>query len=85
MGLRLTRTGADGGPTDEVGNILGCNGVEELGGGRKAKVGNVSEEAAGDGEAITNGAGAIEPRVHDKAFPAGGGAWFLEIDTHDEE
>ena len=46
MGLRLTRTGADGGPTDEVGNILGCNGVEELGGyGSGVVVGAVAAAA----------------------------------------
>ena len=41
-------------------------------------------QAAGDAQALVDVEGIVEVRIVDQAFPADGGAGFLEIDPHDE-
>ena len=76
---------ADCGPANEVGDVLWCDRVEQLGGGWHAEVDHFLEEAAGDAEAFGDVARAVEVGIHDEPLPADSGAWLLEIDAHDEE
>lgn len=85
VSLAFGGAGADGGPGDEVGNVLRGDGVEELGGSWEAETQDVGEELAGDREAFVDVVGPIEVGVHDEALPAHGGAGFLEVDAHDDE
>lgn len=84
MDLALGGAGADGSPGDEVGVVLGGDGIEELIAGRHAAGGEVEEELAGDVEAFVDVVGIVEAGVVDEAFPPDGGAGLLEIDPHDE-
>ena len=84
VGLRFGGAGADGGPADEVGNVLRGDGVEELGGGGQTEVEDVAEERAGEPEAVGDVVGAVEMGVHHEAFPADGGARFFEVDAHND-
>lgn len=85
VSLALGGAGANGGPANEVGDVLRGDGVEEFGGGGYAEGDDFAEEAAGLAEAFGNVAGAVEIGIHDEAFPTDGGAGFLEIDAHDDE
>ena len=85
VGLALGGAGANRGPTDEVGNVLRGDGVEEFGGGGDAEGDDFAEEAARLTEAFGDVAGAVEVGVHDEAFPANGGAGFFKINTHHDE
>lgn len=84
VGLRFGGAGADGGPADEVGDVLRRDRIEELGGGGEAEVEDVAEEGAGEAEAGGDVVGAVEVRVHDEALPPDGGARFFEVDAHDD-
>ncbi len=84
VGLRFGGAGADGGPADEVGDVLWGDGVEKFGGGGQAEVEDVAEECAGEPEAVGDVVGAVEMRVHHESLPADGGARFFEIDAHDD-
>ncbi len=84
VGLAFAGAGPDGGPGDEVGDVLGGDGVEEFGGGRDAEFDDLAEEAPGEVEALGDVVGAVEVGVHDEALPADGGAWFFEVNAHDE-
>jgi len=64
---------------------LGGDGVEELGAGGHAEVGEFEEEFAGHAEAAVDIEGIVEVGVVDEALPADGGAGFLEVDAHDDE
>ena len=59
--------------------------VEQLGGGGDAETDHVQQELAGEVESFPDVVAAVEPRVHDQAFPADGGAGFLEINPHDQQ
>ena len=83
VGLRFGGAGADGGPADEVGDVLRGDGIEELGGGGQTEIEDVAQERAGEPEAVGDVVGAVEMRVHHKTFPADGGARFFEVDAHD--
>ena len=82
VSLRLRGAGSDGSPADEVGDVLGCDGIEKLGGRGQTEVEDVAEKCAPEAEAVGDVVGAIEVRVHDEAFPADGGAGLLEINAH---
>lgn len=85
VGLAFGGAGSNGGPADEVGDVLRCNGVEEFGGGGHAQGDDFAQEAAGLTEAFRDVAGTVELGIHDESLPADGGAGFLEIDPHDDE
>ncbi len=55
-------------PGDEVGVELGADGVEKLGAGGDAFLGDLEEEAAGDGEAGVDVVGLVEVGVVDEPF-----------------
>ena len=84
VGLRLGGARADGGPADEVGDVLRRDRIEQLGGGRQAEVEHVAQEGAREPQAGGDVVRAVEVRIHDQALPADGGARFFEIDAHDD-
>jgi hypothetical protein len=83
--LRLGGAGTDRAPGDQVGDELRGDGVEELGAGGQAHVGEVEQQPAGDAQALVDVEGAVEVRVVDEALPADGGARLLEVDAHDDQ
>ena len=75
---------ADGSPTDEAGDVLGRDHVEEFGSGGHAHLGQVEEQMARQAQAVVDLEGLIEMGVVDEALPADGGAGLLEVDAHDD-
>jgi len=82
--LAFGGAGADGSPTDEGGDVLGGDHVEELGACGDADFGEVEEEMACLAEAVVDLEGFVEVGVVDEALPAEGGAGLFEVDTHDD-
>ena len=85
MRLAFGGSGSDGGPADQVGDVLGRNRVEQLGSGRQAEIQDIAEKSTGELKTVVNIARIVEVRIHDQAFPADRCSRFLEIDTHDEK
>ena len=82
MHLALSGACADGSPTDEAGDVLRRDHVEELGAGGHSHFGQVEEQAAGQAQAVVDFVGLIEIRVVDESLPSDGGAGLLKIDAH---
>src|ERR1035437_6963586 len=82
--LALGGARADGPPTDEAGDVLGRDHVEEFGSGGDAHLGQVEEQMAGEAQAVVDFEGLIEMGVVDEALPSDGGAGLLEVDAHDD-
>ena len=85
MGLGFRRARPDGSPTDEVGDVLRDDGVEEFCAGGQAEFDDIEEEFAGGGDAVGDVAGVIEVGVVNEAFPTGRRPWFFEINAHNDE
>ena len=83
MGLGFRGAGANRGPTDHIGQILGDNRIEEFRGGREAEGGDFQQNPAGQTEPCRQVAGIVHPRIVDQAFPSDRGARLLEIDAHE--
>jgi len=83
LGFRGARS--NGGPRDEIGNVLRGDGVEQLGGSGHADIEHIPENSPGEAEAIWDVAGTVEVGVHDEALPSDSGARFFKIDAHDDE
>lgn len=82
--LGLGGARADGAPGDEVGGVLGADGVEEFAAGGEAELGDVDEEGAGDAEAFVDLEAAVHVGVVDEPLPADGRAGLFEVDAHDD-
>ena len=82
--LRLGGAGADGGPADEVADVLRGERVEHLRRGGDAELGDGEQEAAREAEAVLDAEGVVEVGVVDEALPAEDGARLLEVDAHDD-
>lgn len=85
MGLGFGGTCADGGPADQVLQVLRRNRVQRLGGGRQAHLGQVQQQAAPDVQAILDFEGVVQVRIVDQALPAHGGTRLLEVHAHHQE
>ena len=85
VGLALGGAGSDRRPANQVGDVLGRNGIEELGCGRQTEVQDIAEKGAGEMKAASDVAGAIEMRIHDQSLPAHRCSRLFEIDPHDEK
>ena len=83
--LALNSARANGRPAQAVGNVLRGDGVQQLGGGGHAEIEHFPQKFTGNPQARRNLVGAVQVRVHDQPFPAGGGAGFLEIHAHKNE
>src|SRR5690606_36968784 len=76
---------ADGGPADQILQVLGRNGVQRLGGGGQAHFGQVQQQAATDAQAILDLEGVVQVGIVDQALPADGGTRLLEVHAHHQE
>ena len=85
VGLALGGAGSDRGPTDQVGDILGRNGIEKFGCRRQAEIQDIAEKGTGEMKAAVDVAGVIEVRIHDQSLPTDRCPRLLEIDPHDEK
>ena len=85
VALALGGAGADGPPTDEVGDVLGADEIEKLGPRRHPQTVDVHQQGAGQLEALVDLEAAVQVRVIDQPLPAHGGAWLLEVDAHDDQ
>jgi len=75
--LGLGRTGTDGPPRDEIGNVLGRHRVEKLGSHRDAKAGEITQELTGKAETLVDLEGTVEVWIVDETLPSDSRAWFL--------
>jgi len=75
--LRLSSTSTNSTPRDEVGNVLGRDGVEKFGSDGNAEVGKVAQKLTSEAEALVNLEGPIEVWVINETLPSDSGAGFL--------
>ena len=85
MPLALSGAGADGPPTDEIGNVLRADEIEELGPRRHPQAVDIHQQGAGQLEALVDLEAAVQVGVVDQPLPAHGGPWLLEVDAHDDQ
>ncbi|MCY1516558.1 hypothetical protein D9M68_511940 [compost metagenome] len=85
VGLGFGGARADGGPADQVLQVLRGNRIERLGGGGQAHLGQVEQQLAADVQAVLDLEGVVQVGVVDQAFPADGGARLLEVHAHHQE
>ena len=77
MKLGLGSTSTNSTPGDEVSDVLGGDGVEELGSDRNAHVGKIAEELTGKAETFVDLEGPIEIWVINETLPSDSGTGFL--------
>jgi len=82
VGLGLGSPGTNGGPTDQIGGVLGGDRFEHFRGGRDPHLVDFEEESTGATEALGDIEGTVEVRIVDEPFPANGGSGLFEIDPH---
>ena len=85
MSLRLGSACADGRPTKGVGEILGSNGVKQLGGRRNTEVDHLTEKTPSDTKTLRDVAGAVELWIHDETLPPHRGARLFKVAPHREQ
>jgi len=68
VGLRLGGAGADGGPADEVGDVLGVMGSSSSVASGEAKIQHVAQERAREAQAGGDVVRTVKMRIHDQAF-----------------
>jgi len=83
--LRLRGSGANGSPADEIGQVLGNDGVERFGAHGKPCLGQAQQELTGPLQACGNLERIIEMGIVDQPFPSNRGAWLFKIGSHDNE
>ena len=82
MGLAFGGAGADGGPADQVSDVLGHHRIQQFRGRRQPPFRQVQQQSTGPAQASVDVVAAVEMGVIDQPLPAHGGAWFLEINPH---
>ena len=75
--LGLGSTSPDSTPGDEIGNVLGGDGVEKLGSDRNAQVGKIAQELTSEAETFVDLEGPVEVWVIDETLPSDGRTGFL--------
>ena len=75
---------SDGGPRDEIAQVLGGDGIQSLRGRGQAELVHLKQEGASLLHPFFDMEAVIHARIVDEALPAGRRARFLEIDPHDE-
>ena len=85
VALALRGAGADGAPADQVADELRRQQVQELGAGRQAQLHHLQQQLARQLQPLVDGEAVIAVRIVDVALPAHGGAWLLEVHTHDDQ
>jgi hypothetical protein len=82
--LGLGGAGADGTEGDEIGQVLGGDGVKHLTGDGETGGGQVDVEFAGDTETLVDVVGLIDVGIVDQTLPADGGTGLLKVGAHDD-
>lgn len=82
--LRLGCARANRAPRNEVGRVLGGDGIQELAARRQAQLRDVQEKSAREPEALVDLEAAVHLRIVDEALPADSRTRLLEVDTHDD-
>ena len=82
VGLAFGGAGADGGPADQIGDVLGHHRIQQFRGRRQPLFGQLQQQSAGPAQAGVDVVTAVEMGVIDQPLPAHGGAWFFEINPH---
>lgn len=82
--LGLGSAGTNGTQGDEVSEELWGDGIQHLRGNWHAHGGEVTEELAGDAQALVDLVRLINVWVVDQTFPSDGCAWLLEVSAHDD-
>ncbi len=85
VGLALRRPGADGAPTDQVGDVLRTDGIEQFRRARQSELIDAQENRPGQFQAGGDVTGAVQVGIVDQTFPSDGGPRFLEIGSHDDQ
>ena len=81
--LGLSGAGSDGAEGDQVGQVLGGDGVQHFAGDGEASGGEVDVELAGDAQALVDLVGLVHVGVVDQTLPADCGAGLLQVGAHD--
>ena len=82
--LGLGGAGTDGTEGDQVGEVLGGDGVEHLAGDGEAGAGQVDVQLARHAQTLVDVVGLVDVGVVDQTLPADGGTGLLEVGTHDD-
>ncbi len=85
MRLALGRARADGGPRDEIGEVLGDDRVEHFRRGRDTQIREAQEELASDPQSGADVVAPVEKRVVDEPLPADARPRLLEVHPHHEQ
>jgi hypothetical protein len=85
MGLALCRAGADRRPTDEIGNVLRTDRIQQFSAAGKPHSIDVEEDRSCQLHPHRDIAGAVEVWVVDEAFPADGGSWLFKVRPHHDQ
>lgn len=85
MSLAFSRTGPDRRPTDEVGDVLRADRVQQFRSARKTQLIDSKKNRSCQLHPRRDVAGAVEARVVDEAFPADGGSWLFKVRPHDDQ
>ena len=84
MELGLGGAGTDGAERDEIGQVLGRDGVEHFTGDGEAGGGQVDVELAGDAETLVDVVGLVDVGIVDQTLPANGGTGLLKVGAHND-
>jgi len=85
MGLAFRGARTDGRPTDEVGDVLRADRIQELRSAGKAQLIDPEENRSRQFHPCRDVAGAVETRIVDEPFPPHGGSRLFEVGSHDNE
>ena len=85
MRLRLGGAGADGRPGNQFRQVLRHDRVERFGTCGKSQLRHVQQQFPGQQNALFDVEGVVQVGIIDQSLPAHGGAWLLEVHTHDQQ
>jgi hypothetical protein len=85
MGLAFRGARTDGRPTDEVGDVLRTDWIQQFCSAGKAQLVDSEENRSRQFHPCRDVAGAVETRVIDEPFPPNGGSWLFEVGSHNNE
>ena len=85
VNLRFRRPCANRPPGDEIGGVLGRDGVQKLAAGRQSQLGYVEKKRACDPQPLVDLEAPVQVWIIDEAFPTDCGSRFLKVDAHDNQ
>lgn len=82
--LGLGCAGTNGTEGDQIGEVLGGDGVKHLAGNGHTQACEISIEFTGHAETLVNVVGLVDVRVVDQTLPSNRCAGLLEVGAHDD-